>query len=323
MLNLKKTAVAVLALGSSAVFAGTMGPVCTPGNVTVPCERSAWDVGIYALYLQPINSAPRGYAFAQTSASPVTTTFHDYNNDWNWGVAVDASYHFNTGNDITVSGYFFDGDSNGGLFTTSTTPATTGFNRNDIWNAVNVELGQYVDFSANKKMRFHGGVQWAQIESTLSPFPVTTGISTANDFSSFNGAGPRTGIDMMYMFGNGFGVYAKGAAALLVGTSKFVSGQGLVAGGQTTPTGFPVSGSKNAVVPELEAKLGAAYTYAMASGDLSLDVYGLWNNYFNATHNTTLTGTGLFNAGNPIYVTETDTSYVGVGFGLKYVGNMM
>jgi len=321
MLNLKKTAVAVLALGSSAVFAGTMGPVCTPGNVTVPCERSAWDVGIYALYLQPINSAPRGYASVQTTGNPATNTFHDFDNDWNWGVAFDASYHFNTGNDITVAGYFFDGDSNG-LYNTSTTPASVGFNRNDIWNAVNVELGQYVDFSANKKMRFHGGVQWAQIESTLSPFPVTTGISTANDFSSFNGAGPRTGIDMMYMFGNGFGVYAKGAAALLMGTSKFVSGQ-VVVPGSTVLTGFPVTGSKNAVVPVLEAKLGADYTYPMASGDLSLDVFGLWNNYFNATHNTTQANTGLFNAGTAIYVTETDTSYVGVGFGLHYVGNMM
>jgi hypothetical protein len=302
MLNLKKTAVAVLALGSSAVFAGTMGTVgsvCTPGNVSVPCERTAWEVGATALYLQPIHTGPFGY---------LGTTVNDYNAldaEWNWGFNIEAAYHFNTGSDFNLNWSHLDANADHYADTVNRPTALSEFDTK--WDAINAEMGQVVDFSMNSRMRIHGGVQWARINTEINP-------TTTTDFlaldSKYNGFGPRTGVDLGYGFGNGFGVYGKGAAALLVGTSSF---------GATNYAGTESAyGSRTSIVPEFEAKLGADYTYAMAQGDLTLDVGYMWVDYLNAEHSSTNhTGSSVLGA-----VVESNFALSGPYVGLKYVGNV-
>ncbi|MDP3705264.1 MAG: Lpg1974 family pore-forming outer membrane protein [Legionellaceae bacterium] len=300
MLNLKKTAVAVLALGSGAVFAGSMGPVCSAVNVTVPCESTAWDLGAKALYLQ---------ANAGSAARSVTTTTNtvdlDRNPQWGWGFMVEGSYHFNTGNDLNLNWYHINNSHSGGfngsraididptsdLFIRNLAGTSTTFNRisstiDPHWDAVNLEFGQHVDFGENKSIRFHGGFEYARLTADGSSHLQGTVItstaslpfnSTRSTDVSYNGFGPRLGTDMAYDWGNGLGIYANGAASLLAGSSKFNQVRTDLINGRSVT----VNSSSTIVVPELEAKLGATYSYAMAQGDLTLDVGWMWVNYFN------------------------------------------
>ena len=298
MLNLKKTAVAVLALGSSAVFAGTMGPVCTPGNVTVPCEKTAWEIGGYALYLDPVVSAG-GIAAPAIVANGAIRFGNDSN--WQWGFLLEAGYHYGTGNDINVNWYYLDNNRN------YYAPTLADFNRaKSSWNQVNVEMGQLVDISATNRFRFHGGIQYSQVAYKVNPMIRADRIATLGRSADYNGFGPRAGIDYHYGFGNGIGIYGKGAAALLVGPSGFTDAT------QLPDTGIYVSGSRTSVVPEFDAKLGANYTYSLAQGDLVLDAGYLWVDYVNVHQLSSASAT----------ITDASVGFNGPYFGLKYVGNV-
>lgn len=345
MSNLKLTALAVLALGSSSVFAGTMGPVCTPGNVTVPCERTAWDVGVQALYLETVYSGAFGYHDARRTdgllgiiTSPSWDLGHDHDN-WDWGFKLEASYHFSTGNDLNLNWYHYR-DKNDylavntlpilstlGILTSLVDFGIAGRVESD-WDAVNLEFGQHVDFGEFKDIRFHAGIQYAKIErndfseaaalgilgGTIVTAPLVNLVSN-NDFD-FDGVGPRAGMDMTYNWGNGFAIYGNTAAAILVGTTNFNQVHAVVAPLATvldlTLLGSAYHGSKTAIVPELELKLGAKYNYAMAQGDLTLDVGYMAVNYFNVFDGFTQTDTNTLH--------ETNFAVHGPYIGLKWVG---
>jgi len=92
----KKTAIAALVLGSgaasAAMYAPAPAPACAAGNVTVPCERSAWDLGVDALYLRSEDNNGVGAVNANS-----------FRAKYGWGFRLEGSYHFGTGNDATVN----------------------------------------------------------------------------------------------------------------------------------------------------------------------------------------------------------------------------
>ena len=316
MLNLKKTAVAVLALGSSAVFAGSMGPVCTPGNVTVPCASTAWDFAAQALYLQPTYT--NGFNYMSYGTAGTTRNYQSADPAWGWGFKLEASYHFNTGNDLDVNWYRVHNTNNTTINYTGLTSTSANIGRSPQWDAVNVEFGQKVNFGEQSTVRFHGGVEYARVASNNSVSPINSSNALyLTNSSTYNGFGPRLGADLGYDVGNGFSVYGNGAGSLLIGNTGFngnvYNNTGLVSS---------VNGSHNALVPELEAKLGAMYTCAMAQGDLSIDAGWMWVNYLNIQESA-----GLF----PVTTGGLDNSDVGksINFGeqgpfvgLKWLGNV-
>lgn len=333
MLKLKKTAVAVLALGSSAVFAGTMGPVCAPGNVTIPCEKTAWDLGAQALYLQTSIAGDAFYDNAHTF-SPDASGTGTYNQtstgsqgNWGWGFMVEGSYHFNTGNDINLNWYHYNV---GQPTTLSTSYYNVGANNyNPQWDQVDVEMAQQIDFSDMKNMRLHAGVNYSRVKSNLSTRytePVSGAIAANNGSPIavnqwFSGFGPRFGMDLNYGLGNGLSMYGDTAASLMAGTfSKRVAISPPATGGGTSDR-FQNTSATN-LVPELEGKLGLKYDYSMAQGDVTFNVGYMWVNYFNAVTTNGYNTTSIPSSTTPMPNDYANFGLNGLNFGLKWVGTV-
>ncbi|STX29209.1 outer membrane protein [Legionella beliardensis] len=303
MFKLKGIIIATGLLSSSIGFSGTMGPVCTPGNVTVPCPTMGWGVGIQALYLQSLYSNINLSAVNIGSASG-TRIYKDLDNDFDWGFRLEGSFHFNTGNDLNVNWVRWHEDFENrltpipgtvlvpGAPEINTISLATRYYSNTDFDSVNAEFGQHVDFGEFKDIRFHAGAQYAQIKSRFRANQVISGAppefadlngsDSLTDTLKFNGGGPRLGLDMMYNWGNGFAIYGKGAVAALVGETKYYNNSPF--SDEDGNRSRPVRSSYTGLVPELDAKLGAAYTFPLAQGNLTLDVGYMVVNYFNPLH---------------------------------------
>lgn len=327
---LKKTTIAVLGLAASGyALAGTMGPTCAPGNVTVPCEAKGWDLGVQALYLRPVVGADRARV---SSARFTPSRIENLKYDFDWGFKLDGSYHFNTGNDATLSWLHYQ-ESTGRSGLTGLDVAVflgsqlqvqapipmTLSNKNNF-DQVNMVMGQLVQFSAADKLRFYSGLQYAHMyenrtyllsNSLFAPLPTGQSFNQL-DNSEYKGLGPVIGIDYAYYLAQSLSVTANGAGSILYGKNRSINTYVL------NPVGglaFPRFYNKLSMVPSLEAKVGLNYDYRMNQGVLS--VLGGFQaiNYFNALQ--TLGPDSILAP----KLSAADYGLYGPYFGVKYLGN--
>ncbi|RUR12094.1 Lpg1974 family pore-forming outer membrane protein [Legionella sp. km772] len=304
---LKKTFLAVLGLTANGLaLAGTMGPVCAPGNVTVPCEAKLWSFGVDALYLNMNNGDFRGYE----SSAPL---FNRIDDEWTWGFRAEAAYQYSTGNDAAISWIHLTNLNHQFLPVPATGIPSEQLDNESRFDQVHAVLGQHVSASATNKIRFYGGLSYAQIENNRTfynvAFALLPGLSNRTDNSYFNGVGPVLGIDYSYYVSNDLSLVANGATSLLYGSTH--------ASAWTSPYAFiPVNlntqyASKKTVVPGFEAKLGVNYAYGMANGTLNLEG-GYQAIQYIAPLQAFPSSTSIRTSDFGVY---------GPYFGLKYVGN--
>lgn len=337
MFQLKHSITSLLMLSNSLAFAGAMGPSCTPGTVSIPCNQTAWSFGGQALYLKPsFGGDGLGYSVFSygadifgnvVGANVPTNTIVNSTPDWSWGFQIEGAYHFGMGNDVDINWYHLSSNTSrrlpeGYLFSGNAPALYAGLIEvSPAWDAVNVEFGQLINFDETKIMRIHAGLDFSRVKTTFTNYPQYLPSSgplfITTDNISYEGVGPRIGDDFTYKLGRGFGVYAKGAASLLIGTAKQnVSGYPNLAFPNSFSTGNYVQTNHSVVIVELEAKAGLKYDYPTAYGLWGVDVGYMWVNYFNAL--VSQTGSGL--AGSAVSVNNAaNFNLNGLYFGLKWV----
>jgi len=349
---MKRLLIALTVLGlSTSAFADS--------TVLVPSQKGGLKVGIDALYLRPGNSAldyatnissPTRFSQGFEQNGVVDPTY-------DWGFYAQVGYLFPcTGNDLTLGYTYlnanasdvselgrasrnlsvlpFDQLLNDEDFDTGNNIVTS--NASFDLNAVDLEGGQRFTTGAFD-IRMFAGVRYARIAQKLTT-DIPDGLGFGDDFeatyyasqsfsSTFRGIGPRIGADGRYCLSSGFGLDAHLGASLLVGniSSNYIDQFILVSA--IGKDGIPISDSAfeaknnntNRLVPNIDAKLGVDYTYAIPGCHKSAIVFEAGyqtTNYFNASDKSTVvdpSGTSF------AYQNRTnDVSFDGIYFGVKY-----
>jgi hypothetical protein len=306
MFNLERLVFSALICMSCSAFSGDMGATCSDDNNTPTCFLSGWNFGAQALYLKPTYTGQFSYDAIGLTTAPGAFVGNALKADWSWGFKLEGAYHFKSGNDLSLNWYHYNHSTSNSFLVGRNLNfiSANKYTLKPIWNEVNLEYGQTINFGKKTHTRVHLGFQYAQINTIFNNSGFTSNGSPGSGYldMTYSGVGPRVGVDLIYNFITNFSVYGNAATALVVGNSKFNENE-------TFGTPSINSGSRLTVVPDIELKLGVLYNYKLNHGNLLIDGGYMVINYFNALN--------YKNSGS-----ETSVGFNGPYIGAKWRGNM-
>jgi hypothetical protein len=160
------------------------------------------------------------------------------------------------------------------------------------YDAVNLDGGHTFCAVCPFQLRVFGGVEYARIGQNLSGLFQSSDGTASNGYATtslFNGAGPRLGLKGQYELGD-FKLIGELAAAGLIGTS-----QSRINFSTNSPAVGPnnqalTSPSATQVIPSIDARLAASYTFPLSSyGPVTIELGYKTAVYFNSVSQYSLT----------------------------------
>lgn len=295
-------------VGSMGVYAA-LPTGAAPFQIVIPNLPSGLEVTIEGLLLQPTNSdlyyVPSAF---QTAIAPVVISMPSIDPGYGFGFRVGLGYVFpNSGNDIQLNWTHFNNSNLSNttenlevepivpLIPIAVEDVTSSSNTNFKYDAIDLDIGQYLSVGTRLTVRLFTGLRFAQLqnnadsnststvippESQISPIavaapPATDMVITSTMQSKFTGIGPRFGVQTHYHVANHFGVVTHIDAALLIGrvessltyNNTFITINSAASNGNTLFNSpaldyDPTANAPNTtrVVPAFDAKLGIDYS---------------------------------------------------------------
>lgn len=274
---------------SAFAFAGSYTETCP--NVTVPCERSGWDIGFEGSWMKPMNHDLGFQEETNPGTEDLPSVTHYIKPKYHFGWRVIGSYHFGYGNDVTVH-YSRFRDKRSQLATGIFSPQNEEGPSETVealgaarwkYDSFVAEFGQKIKLSSQTGIRIHAGVEYAKIFQRLSTsvgggdFLEVIFDDSAPNFkrSEFKGFGGRFGLDMWHRITDRFYVVAHGATGILAGNMNLAVRTGepfLVVDEDSPNTDFDVHQEFQAFVPTYEARGGVVYKHHTSNGKLMAEL---------------------------------------------------